>query len=214
MHPKALTPAQRRLLAASGDLARKWGAYLGGGSAVALHLGHRFSEDFDWFTRDTVSPAALAKDLESLGVPVKVTQNTEGTFLAQVDSIQWSVFRYRYPLISVPAEYEGCSVAGLRDLAAMKMTAIVQRTTKRDYVDLHAMLVGARLSLGDVITTMSRKYPGLDPAVAMRALTYFTDVEEQAMPKMIARTTWEDVKAGLVEVSRKYERTQGQTRGR
>ncbi len=130
-------------------------------------------------------------------MPVEITQNAEGTFLGKVGSVQYSVFRYRYKLVGRPVKFEGCQLASLRDIGAMKMTAIVQRTTKRDYVDLHAILIGARVPLGDITATMERKFPGVDPGTAIRALTYFNDVEKQAMPDMIAKTSWDDVKRGL-----------------
>ena len=191
------------VLAASAGVSRKWGAYLAGGSALALQLGHRRSVDLDWFTKQTVHPEELAADVRSLGQPVEVNQNAEGTFLGKVGSVQYSVFRYRYDLVDGPVEFGGCALASLRDIGAMKMTAIVQRSTKRDYVDLHAILVGAQVPLRDVVATMERKYPGLAPATALRALTYFKDVERQAMPDMIAKTSWDDVKRGL---SRVFER--------
>jgi hypothetical protein len=37
--------------------------YLGGGTALAIHLGHRRSVDFDWFTRERIAdPLRLAHD--------------------------------------------------------------------------------------------------------------------------------------------------------
>src|SRR5437868_12845746 len=44
-----LTPRQKSLLQRLGPVMNKRGFYLGGGIAVALYLGHRFSRDFDWF---------------------------------------------------------------------------------------------------------------------------------------------------------------------
>jgi hypothetical protein len=197
LHPGALTPEQRSILAASAALSKKWEAYLAGGAALALQLGHRRSVDFDWFTKATLQPSSLEKDLSSLGLPIEIDQNYEGTFLGTVGSVHYSVFRYRYPLVGRPVTFEGCALAPLEDIAAMKMTAIVQRAVKRDYVDLHAILVEAKVPLTRVLATMERKFPGLDSAPALRALGYFKDVEKQAMPDMIARTSWDQVKRGL-----------------
>jgi hypothetical protein len=89
-------------------------------------------------------------------------------------------------------------LASLKDIAAMKMTAIVQRATKRDYVDLHAIFKNGSVSLGDAVFAMQRKFPGVDPSLALRALTYFKDVDQQPMPEMLAKTSWDEVKHGLV----------------
>ena len=149
IHPEVLTDAQTSVLKRSAQLTRGWEAYLAGGAALALQLGHRRSADFDWFTRKTLPPADLRKDLESLRLPVEIRQNDEGTFLGSVGGVDYSVFRYRYELVGRPIQYEGVSLASLQDIAAMKMTAIVQRATKRDYVDLHAIFRNRTVTLGD-----------------------------------------------------------------
>jgi hypothetical protein len=81
VHFEALLPKQREVLSASAVPAKTWGAYLAGGLAVALQLGHRVSADFDWFTANTVPPDRLLGDIEATGLPVAVRQNEEGTFL-------------------------------------------------------------------------------------------------------------------------------------
>jgi hypothetical protein len=57
-HEEVLPPPQRAALLLVGRRAAAAGFYLGGGTAVAAHLGHRESLDFDWFT-----PAALDEPL-------------------------------------------------------------------------------------------------------------------------------------------------------
>jgi hypothetical protein len=48
-HPEILKPRQQEVLSKLGPVATRHGFYLGGGTAIALHLGHRRSIDFDWF---------------------------------------------------------------------------------------------------------------------------------------------------------------------
>ncbi|MBV9946182.1 MAG: hypothetical protein JOZ69_04980, partial [Myxococcales bacterium] len=100
LHPEVLTPAQKVVLDASATITQSWDAYLAGGASLGLQLGHRRSIDFDWFTPKTLEPAELLKGLQSLGLPVQVRQNDEGTFLGQVGGVEYSVFRYRYPLVA------------------------------------------------------------------------------------------------------------------
>ncbi len=209
VHWEVLTPDQEHVLAASATVSQRWGAYLAGGAGLALQLGHRQSADFDWFTPRTLAPSEVLKDVQTLGLPVHVRQNDEGTFLGHVGGVDYSVFRYRYPLVGRSVTVEGCDLASLRDIAAMKMTAIVQRATKRDYVDLDALFKSRRVSLGDAISTMKKKFPSIDPSLALRALTYFRDVEQQPMPAMLVNITWEDVKRGLIRI-----RDRGLDRGR
>ena len=62
---------------ASAGPAKAWGAYLAGGLAIALQLGHRVSADFDWFTANTIPPAKLLDDIKATGLTVSVRQNDE-----------------------------------------------------------------------------------------------------------------------------------------
>jgi hypothetical protein len=164
---------------------------------VALQLGHRVSADFDWFTSNTIPPEKLLDDIKAAGLTVAVRQNDEGTFLGQVGGLEYSVFRYRYEVVSPANEIEGCQVASLKDIGAMKLAALCQRLVKRDYVDLHAILTTGGVNIGDLVTAWNRKYPGKDVGFALRALGYFADVDKARMPEMLAKTSWEKVKADL-----------------
>ena len=206
IHFEALLPKQREVLSASAKPAQAWGAYLAGGLAVALQLGHRVSADFDWFTANTIPPDRLLGDIAATGLPVVVRQNDEGTFLGQVDGLEYSVFRYRYRVVGPTRKVEGCLVASLEDIGAMKLAAICQRSVKRDYVDLHAILTSGRVSVGDLVNAWNRKYPGKDVGFALRALVYFADVDKARMPEMLERTTWAAIKADLEKLISRHLR--------
>ncbi len=169
--------------------------------AVALQLGHRVSADFDWFTANTIPPDKLLGDIKATGLPVAVRQNDEGTFLGKVAGLEYSVFRYRYDVVGPTREIEGCLVASLQDIGAMKLSAICQRSVKRDYVDLHAILTSGRVGLGDLVGAWNRKYSGKDVGFALRALVYFADVDKARMPEMLLKTSWEKVKADLEKLA-------------
>lgn len=204
-HAEALTDVQRRLLQASATPAADWGAYLAGGSAVALHLGHRRSVDLDWFAPRATPPHRLLESLKSIGKDISVTQNTEGTFNGHIDGVKFSVFRYTYRLLEPTLVHDGCAVAGTCDLAAMKLAAISQRTTKRDYVDVHALMKSAGLSLEAQVGAFHQKFPAADPSIPVRALGHFADVEKEPMPTMLARTTWEQVKRDLTRALERFD---------
>jgi hypothetical protein len=203
VHFEALLPKQREVLLASARPAKTWGAYLAGGLAIALQLGHRVSADFDWFTANTIPPKKLLDDIKTTGLTVAVRQNDEGTFIGQVDGIEYSVFRYRYEVVGPGQEIGGCKVASLEDLGAMKLAAICQRSVKRDYVDLHAILTMGSVSLGNLVRAWNRKYPGKDVGFALRALAYFPDVDKARMPEMLLKTTWKKIKADLEKLALK-----------
>jgi len=202
-HWKALPARQQAVFRACAEIARRWGAYLAGGTALALQLGHRQSEDLDWFTPQTVAPDHVLVDVHGLGFPTTVKQNDEGTFLATVGNVKFSLFRYRYPMIDSFVEVEGIKLASPRDLAAMKMAALMGRATKRDYIDVHVLLTEGRLSLPEMVRAFEQKYPKHDVQGAVRALTFFDDVEG-GMPIMLAPTTWKKVTTDLARLARRY----------
>ena len=68
-HPEILGRRQRRVLAEIGPLLTERGFYLAGGTAVALHLGHRRSVDLDWF-------APIFPDSESVTADFRQKSNT------------------------------------------------------------------------------------------------------------------------------------------
>jgi hypothetical protein len=86
----------------------------------------------------------------------------------------------------------------------MKLAAICQRSVKRDYVDLHAILTLGGVSMGDLVSAWNRKYPGKDVGLALRALVYFDDVDKARMPEMLCKTTWEKVKTDLEKLVRRF----------
>lgn len=209
LHIEVLTAAQQRILPACAGPAKQWQAYLAGGSALALHLGHRRSDDFDWFTTQTTPPDKVLTDLRSVGA-VKVLQNTEGTFNGSVDGVKFSLFRYRYALLAEPVDAEGCNLAALADLAAMKLAAVSQRTMKRDYADIHALMTIGEISLERQLGFFQQKFPKADSSVVVRALGYFADVDKGPMPEMLAATKWEAVKRDLTRGLARMDASRGQ----
>jgi len=207
-HPEVLVAEQQVVLARSGPLASRWRAHLAGGAALALQLGHRRSRDLDWFTKETIRPEDLLRDLESTGLSVKIRENKIGTLHADVGGVEYSVFRYPYDLVGMPSEFQGCHLASPGDICAMKLAAIHQRAVKRDYVDLYVLFHGAGLTLDRALAAWHQKFPEADSSFALNAMVHFKDVESQPMPEMLIPLSWERVKRGL-----SYVREHGRARG-
>jgi Nucleotidyl transferase AbiEii toxin, Type IV TA system len=115
-------------------------AYLGGGTAIAVHLRHRPSRDLDFFFhKDTVDLDALVARLRTVG-PFAVAQRAPGTLNGLFGETRLQFLRAgltrperRLEPTTVVA---GLQVAGLGDLLAMKLNAIAGRGQLRDYFDL------------------------------------------------------------------------------
>jgi hypothetical protein len=161
-----LTAAQRRALARLARDGLLEHLYLAGGVAVAHHLRHRLSRDLDLFSRD----AAL--DLDALrrgavrGLGAEVVSQSDVTLSLRLGAAMIDVVRYPYPTLVRPRRGpEGVFVAGLRDLAVMKLSAIARRGVRRDYWDLFEILTRTRLTLHLVCEDYPRKF-GVSQAFA------------------------------------------------
>ena len=194
VHASILTETQSSVLRIVGPAARRAGFYLAGGTALALRFGHRRSEDFDWFASALPRPDMLLADLQNQSVPIEKTQVQAGTVIGWVNGVKVSFFEYRYPLLDPSDRWNDydTDIASVRDLGAMKLLAIAQRGSRKDFVDVYELLrsgVALRNMLGDF-----REKLGSDPVSALRGLTYFDDAESEPMPEMLNLVDWRSVK--------------------
>ena len=176
------------------------GFTLYGGTAIALHLGHRVSVDFDFFGTQAFAPLDLAALLPCLK-GATITQTAPNTLGAVVDRggpVQISFFGVpRLGRISTPhiSPGNGLPVAALIDLAGTKAATVQQRAEAKDYVDIDAMLTSGAATLADAIGAAQSIYgASYIPELTLKALTWFDDLGLRTLPN--------DVKSRLVTAVR------------
>ena len=86
-------------------------------------------------------------------------------------------------------------LASLQDIAAMKIAAITQRGSKKDFIDLYFLL--QRYSLKEIFNFYETKITDSNTWLALRSLAYFDDAEQQPMPKMFEDISWETMKKAI-----------------
>jgi len=206
VHESVLTAAQTRVLRAVGPLARRAGFYLAGGTALALRFGHRRSEDFDWFVPALPRPDALLSDLQAQGLPLQDTQIEAGTVIGRIEGVKISFFEYRYPLLDSLDQWPkyDTDIASLRDLGAMKLLAIAQRGSRKDFVDVYELLQNGA-AFRQMLEDFREKFK-TDPVSALRGLTYFDDAETEPMPEMLKPLEWRELSAALGQAVREVLR--------
>lgn len=183
--------------------------YLAGGSALALHYGHRISADFDFFTPTEFKGKAIMKSLQSIGSFNFQEAAEKNTLLGLFNQVKFSLFLYEYPILFPPASFQGIAILDSRDIAAMKIAAVMDRGTKKDFIDL-LFLTKKRISLEDAFQYYDRKYKVLANNLysIITSLSYFEDAEKSDMPKMIKQITWKEVKEffkkEVVRLANKY----------
>ena len=147
----------RQLLKRLGRLPTVEPSYLAGGSAVALHLGHRRSVDLDFFiAKDEFEMVPLLNDLRRVG-HLTVQQQSHGTLNAALEGTKVSFFVYPYPLLEDLHALEEVQIAELLDLALMKLVSISQRGAKRDFIDLY-QIGQTEYTLDDLLSRLPDKY--------------------------------------------------------
>lgn len=169
--------------------------YLAGGSAVALHLGHRFSNDLDFFSEQKFNSIVLSKDLQAIGTLKTVTLE-EDTLLGTLNDVKISFFYLPYKSLFRSINFQGIKISDLRDLAVMKLQAIGSRGTRRDFVDLYVILQAKKWGVGQIFKWHHKKYAGADvsPIFLLKSLIYFEDADSDQPLKMISPVGWEMVK--------------------
>ncbi len=170
------------------------GTYLAGGSALALHFGHRISVDFDFFTQSHFDSKDIASKLKKIG-RFTIGTITKDTLLGNFNTIKFSLFFYSYPLLFKTLNYHGVNIASSKDIAAMKIAAVMDRGTKKDFIDLYFIS-----KKGTNLEKCFKYYDNKHKALAnniysiITSLSYFVDAEESEIPKMIEPIYWEEVK--------------------
>lgn len=196
LHPIVMPPAQQDVLRLLGPPATEARFYLAGGTAVAIHLGHRRSIDLDWFSeREVPDPMRLAGELRTPGIDLSVHSVAEGTLHAEAMGVRLSFLQYRYPLLRPTVEWPefGCRLASLEDLACMKLSAIASRGARKDFIDLYA-LGKSGFGLDRMLASYSEKFQTRDIGHVIYSLTYFDDAEPEEPPEMLWNVTWREVK--------------------
>jgi hypothetical protein len=198
-YPKSLGERQKRLLRRLGPILTPRGFYLGGGTALALRLGHRRSVDLAWFTEQRLGdPLRLAQLLREAGIPLGTDRVDEGTLYGTVWGIQVSWLEYRYPLLQPCDRWRAfqCELAAQPDLAAMKLSAIAQRGAKKDFVDLYALLIRG-MALPQMLTWYQQKFGVQDTGHLLYSLVYFQDADRERMPRLLRPMNWKTIKDAI-----------------
>lgn len=195
---RVLPPAQQALL--ENLMVQPWidAFYLAGGTALALHLGHRQSIDFDFFSDRPFVNQQVLSNLHHVG-HFDLFEETRNTVHGSLNSVKISFLYYSYPLLKPLQALRTINLADIADVAAMKLSAISGRGAKKDFVDLY--FLSQRYSLSELFSIFSQKY-GADMNSRyhlLKSLTYFDDAEQEPMPKMITLVDWPDVKQSIIQ---------------
>lgn len=181
-----LPEAQRRLWDELSMVPDEFALY--GGTALALHLGHRQSVDFDFFGNRSIDITALESSVAFLA-GAQVIQRDKNTLSAIVDRgapVKVSFFGVpKLPRLAAPSISldNGLRIASLIDLAGTKASVLQVRAEARDYIDIDALIRIGKVALPFALTAAQTLYgPSFNPEITLKALCYFDDGNLRALP--------------------------------
>ena len=179
MHLEILNKEQHDLLPFIKKYSKNY--YLAGGTAIALHLGHRVSFDFDLFTESKVNLVSLKKQVLDSGFTSTVIVQKTDQIHFTINSVKFTFFQFPFSIEATQYHQKYFRIPELLTLAAMKAFALGGRGKWKDYVDLYFML-----KMHFTITEISNKAKELftdafNPILFIKQLCYYEDIsfEEQ-----------------------------------
>jgi predicted nucleotidyltransferase component of viral defense system len=172
-----------------------------GGTALALQYGHRRSVDLDFFGQTTENVEELSDALkESIG-DLTLLSTSKTIRVYRIRDIKVDIVNYNYPWIDKAIEEDGLLLASPKDIAAMKVNAVMGRGTKKDFIDIYFLL--QHYSFEQLMQFYLEKYADGSEYRALLSMTYFDDADLQPIPYMFSDVTWESIKEKiLLEVER------------
>jgi predicted nucleotidyltransferase component of viral defense system len=154
------------------------GFILGGGTALALQMGHRKSFDFDFFSHSQIPQSLLETLSRNLNIhTVSVDTINELTFFTR-EEVKITFLCYPFDNAFEPVESEnGLLVFSVKDIAIKKAHTIGRRGEYRDYFDLYTILKNDIISLHEIIVKAQEIYEGaFEEKMFLQQLVYFDDL--------------------------------------
>ncbi len=172
-----------------------------GGTGLALQYGHRKSVDIDLFGNINTENIEIKDNLNKIG-ELKTISISKYIKIFTVNGIKVDIVNYPYPWLFKSIVEDNINLADDKDIAAMKLSAITNRGTKKDFIDIYFLL--QKYSLKSLMSFYEKKYHDGSIFLVLKSLMYFVDAENEQMPEMLLDTDWNTIKKYIIAESEKY----------
>lgn len=174
--------------------------YLVGGTAVALHIGHRRSIDFDLFKFSSIKPRSIVEKISEFNFAPIITRRVTEQMNLTVNEVKFTFFQYPFK-IDVTEKFEDIlRLPKLIDLAAMKAYALGRRSKWKDYVDMY-FLLKEHFTVEQITGRAIEIYGQFFSEKLFRAqLSYFNDINySEPVEYLVPPIAEEEIKSFLVD---------------
>ena len=201
LHTNIFSEEQKELLPFIQSFEKEY--YLVGGTAIALHIGHRESIDFDMFKLGNVSKNKIVKRIEAFGLTYKLIFANAESFHIMIQGVKITFFQYPFK-IPVKKTTLGIKMPNLLHLAAMKAYALGRRAKWKDYLDLYVILKDFH-DLENITKTAESIFKNMFSAkLFIQQLCYFKDIDYSEEVAFTSESINEDeIKRFLIDIATK-----------
>ena len=178
-----------------------------GGTALSLRLGHRESFDIDLFTDAEYGSVNFREIKESISRVFPYIDKDSGRdltigFTRRIGLEPYNMVKLDlYYTDSFIGEYftiEGIRMAGIEDIAAMKLEVVSQGGRRRDFWDIHELL--ELYSFNELLQSYEKRYPWVSVNAVIEGMTDFSLADEDYELNCFKGKFWELIKIDLEEV--------------
>ena len=175
MHKEIFNQNQNHLLPLVKQFKKEY--FLVGGTAIALHIGHRRSIDFDLFKFNQIKPKSIVNKISEFNYNFIVTRRVSEQLNVSVKDVKFTFFQYPFKINANEKFEDILRLPKLIDLAAMKAYALGRRSKWKDYVDLYFILK-KHFTIEQISKKANEIYGSLFSEKLFRAqLSYFKDID-------------------------------------
>lgn len=170
--------------------------FLVGGTALSLLIGHRQSIDIDLFCLHGFDENEMLAYLERAW-GFKLDYQGTNTLKGQIEKVKVDFITHAYPLVENIEELDSIRFAGLMDIAAMKLNAIVGNGTRvKDFIDI--AYLSAYLSLNEMLEAYAQKYKTRNIVMVLKSLEYQVDIDHVEPIRLIGgKYDWDKIEVRL-----------------
>jgi predicted secreted acid phosphatase len=173
--------------------------HLAGGTALALYLGHRRSIDLDLFTPFPFDSETMEKYLaEKYHFESDFRRNN--TLKGTINTVKIDCITYAYPLVEAVCVSENIRLYAMKDIAAMKLSAIAGDGSRlKDFIDIACLSV--KLSLSDMLEAYQKKFGQCNAISPVKGMVYFDDITlTEPVVMMKGNYNWKKIQRRLYDM--------------
>jgi hypothetical protein len=201
MYSNILTPKQQELFPHIFQFKRTF--YLVGGTAIALHIGHRESIDYDLFTFSKLNKSKIKRQLLTIPFRQKIIFEDIDQLHFYINDVKVTFFNYPYQVKHPVKIGNTLTMPTLLSLSAMKAFALGRRAKWKDYVDLYFLLKN-HFSIDEISREATRLFDEqFSEKLFRQQLTFHKDIDYSEGVKFLSgfEVNPEDVKQFLIDIA-------------